>query len=59
MNYHSARRMCALAQGFIEGAAAWYCEAVEVEHLSCVSRGDSGCEFHINWIQSDDRAHAA
>lgn len=59
MNYHSKRRMCALAQGFIEGSAEWWCEEVEVEHLACVDRGDGGCEFQIRWPRADDRANAA
>lgn len=59
MNYHSQRRMCALAQGFVEGAADWWCEEVEVEHLACVDRGDHGCEFQIRWSRADARTHAA
>ena len=59
MKYQSSRRMCALAHGFIEGAASWYCEAVEVEHLACIGKGDRCCEFSIRWIESDDRADAA
>lgn len=59
MNYQSARRMCALAQGFVEGAAAWYCEAVDVEHAACVSHGDPCCEFDIRWTTRLDRARVA
>ena len=58
MSYRSARRMCALAHGFIEGAADYYCEQVELTHLSCVERGDHQCEFHIRWtgLNRSDRA---
>jgi hypothetical protein len=59
MTYRSARRMCALAQGFIEGAAAYYCEEVELEHLACVDDGDAACEFRIQWPDATDRAKAA
>ena len=50
MGYASARRYCALAQGFVEGAAAHYGEAVNFEHARCVERGDSHCEFRIRWL---------
>jgi hypothetical protein len=59
MNYRSSRRMCALAQGFIEGAADLYCEVVEIEHAACISKGDPCCEFNIRWLQGEDRARAA
>lgn len=51
LNYHSSRRMCALAQGFIEGAAAYYCETVDVEHVSCVETGARSCEIAIRWVE--------
>lgn len=57
--YQSPRRMCALAQGFVEGAAAWFCETVEVDHLSCVGDGDACCEFDIRWMETGDHAAAA
>jgi hypothetical protein len=49
MDYRSARRMCALAQGFVEGAAAYYGEAVDFHHDGCVEHGDSHCTFRIAW----------
>lgn len=49
MDYRSSRRMCALAQGFVEGAAAHYGETVEFEHDTCVERGDAHCSFRIRW----------
>lgn len=51
LEYRSTRRMCALAQGFIEGAANYYCEAVDVEHLSCVTSGAASCEIAIRWVE--------
>lgn len=47
MEYESARKLCALAQGFVEGAASHYEEKVEFEHLRCMHRGDASCLFHI------------
>jgi predicted hydrocarbon binding protein len=49
MGYLSPRRLCALAQGFIEGAAAHYGETATVEHLECMHRGDSKCVCHISF----------
>jgi hypothetical protein len=59
MDYHSSRRLCALAQGFVEGAAAYYGEAVVFEHLTCVDAGDQGCSFRIAWIGQSEQSHAA
>ena len=49
MDYRSSRRMCALAQGFVEGAASFYCEEVEFHHVACTSHGAPRCEFEICW----------
>ena len=43
MGYRSPRRLCALAQGFVEGAAIHYGETVEFTHLECMHRGDDKC----------------
>ena len=56
MDYRSSRRMCALAQGFVEGAAAHYGETVEFEHDACVERGDAKCVFKIRWPVAQARA---
>ena len=50
VGYRSENRLCALAHGFIEGSAAYWCEAVEIEHPACVACGDESCEFEIRWI---------
>lgn len=49
MAYTSQRRMCALAQGFTEGAARQFNEVITFEHAACVEKGDSVCVFHIGW----------
>ena len=49
MDYRSSRRRCALAQGFVEGAAAHYGETVDFEHTTCVDHGDEKCSFKIKW----------
>lgn len=49
MHYVSSRNMCALAQGFVEGAAAWYGETVDFQHLACTAHGDARCTFRLVW----------
>jgi hypothetical protein len=49
MDYRSSRRMCALAQGFVEGAARYYGEAVEFRHAACTAAGADRCIFEIRW----------
>ncbi|WP_374275012.1 heme NO-binding domain-containing protein [Brevundimonas sp.] len=49
MDYLSTRNMCALAQGFVEGAAAWFGESVEFQHTSCTQHGAPHCTFQIAW----------
>ena len=58
MDYLSERRMCALAQGFVEGAAAWYGEAVEFEHTTCTAHGAPHCTFSIRWHGADEAVAA-
>lgn len=49
LGYHSPRRLCALAHGFIEGAADHYGETVEVEQSECMHRGDAKCVFQLRF----------
>jgi len=57
MGYDSPRKLCALAQGFIEGAAAHFGEAVSVEHLRCMHRNDPDCLLSIR-VLGPASAHA-
>jgi hypothetical protein len=50
IGYSSARRMCALAEGFTEGAAECFKETVSFEHTACMLRGDPRCIFHLRFI---------
>lgn len=52
LGYRSLRRLCALAEGFIEGAALHYSEGVMYEQLTCMHRGDEQCLFRIALKQS-------
>ena len=47
LGYASARRLCDLAHGFIEGAADYYQEAPVLEHLSCMHHGDAKCLMSV------------
>ena len=49
LGYHSPRKLCALAHGFIEGAADHYGETVDVEQSECMHRGDAKCVFHLRF----------
>lgn len=43
LGYRSTRRLCALAEGFIQGVADRYGEAVTIEQPQCMHRGDDRC----------------
>ena len=43
IGYQSARKMCAFAEGLIEGAAAHFGETVHIEQPECMLRGDERC----------------
>jgi hypothetical protein len=47
MGYRSARRLCALAEGFVLGAADHFGESVGIEQSQCMHRGDDKCVFRI------------
>ncbi|MEZ4363272.1 MAG: heme NO-binding domain-containing protein [Kofleriaceae bacterium] len=49
LTYSSARGLCALAEGFIHGAAAFYEEAAALQQLECMHRGDARCVFDISF----------
>jgi predicted hydrocarbon binding protein len=49
MGYRSPRKLCALAQGFVEGAAAHYGETIQFAHLKCMHRGDDECLMRISF----------
>lgn len=48
MQYHSKRRLCAFAEGLIEGTAVYYREQLMMEHPKCMHRGDPYCELRIS-----------
>lgn len=53
--YHSQRKMCALAVGFIQGIAARYKESIAIDESSCMHRGDLFCSFVIRLLGRDSK----
>ena len=49
MTYYSARRICAFAEGLIQGAADHYGEEVAFEQPQCMNRGDEKCVLRISF----------
>jgi heme-NO-binding protein len=49
MGYASPRRMCAFAEGLIEGAATHYGERVSISQSRCMNRGDEKCMMEIRF----------
>lgn len=48
LGYNSARKLCALAHGFIEGAGDHYHQVVAVDHPRCMHKGDANCLLRIH-----------
>src|SRR5262245_21330283 len=49
VGYQSPRRLCALAEGFIEGAADHYRDTVTLEQTTCMLRGDERCTIQVTF----------
>ena len=49
VGYRSARKLCSLAEGFIDGAAEHFGEHVTIEQPQCMHRGDERCEL-VCWF---------
>jgi hypothetical protein len=47
MEYNSRRKLCAFAEGLIEGAAAHFRQRLEMRQSRCMHRGDDRCTFHV------------
>jgi hypothetical protein len=54
MIYESKRRLCMLAEGFIEGAASHYGEAAAIDQRECMHRGSSRCVLHVTFRKRAD-----
>jgi hypothetical protein len=49
IGYRSARKLCALAEGFIEGTADHFGEGVEIEQSACMHRGADHCLLKVTF----------
>ncbi|MGH2979364.1 MAG: heme NO-binding domain-containing protein [Solirubrobacterales bacterium] len=49
MGYASPRKMCAFAEGLIEGAASHYGEQALIQQPKCMVRGDEKCVLEISF----------
>ena len=51
MEYRSKRKLCALAEGLIEGAANEFGETVNILHSQCMLRGDDHCRLELSFAK--------
>ena len=52
MRYHSERKLCALAEGFVLGAATHFGERAGIEQPECMHRGDADCVLQCTFSPS-------
>jgi hypothetical protein len=50
LTYDSARKLCALAEGFLLGAAHHYRETVDLRHERCMHDGAPTCVIHCRFV---------
>ena len=51
MHYRSKRKLCALAEGMVEGAAEQFGETVHIHHPECMLRGAEHCRLELRFAQ--------
>jgi hypothetical protein len=56
IGYRSQRRLCALAEGMIAGAATHYGERATLTHARCMHDGSDECEIHATFDRGADAA---
>ncbi len=50
MIYKSPRKLCALSEGLIDGAATYFEEDYSLEHSVCMHNGDDHCELKMRFF---------
>lgn len=50
IGYNSPRRLCALAEGFMHGAADYYGQGLEIVQTQCMHHGAGRCTFHVRTL---------
>lgn len=48
MGYSSPRKLCAFAEGLLQGAGEVFGEQVTISQLACMNRGDEQCRLEIS-----------
>ena len=54
MIYTSPRKLCALAEGLIQGSAEHFSERYELEHRICMHAGNDHCELQLTFLGHSD-----
>jgi hypothetical protein len=49
MGYRSQRKLCAFAEGLLEGTAEHFDEQIEIRQPQCMNRGDERCILEIDF----------
>lgn len=49
MFYKSLRKLCALSEGLIDGAASYFSEEYSLEHTICMLKGADHCELKLEF----------
>lgn len=49
LTYRSKRKMCAIAEGLLQGAAKHYHQHIEIDHIKCMHHGHEQCEWNISF----------
>ncbi len=49
MDYRSKRKLCALAEGLVEGAAEYFGETVQIHQPECMLRGAACCRLELRF----------
>jgi Haem-NO-binding len=49
MEYRSKRRLCAFAEGLLQGAGDLYGQTIEIAQTECMNRGDERCLIAIDF----------
>ena len=48
--YKSSRKLCALAEGFMESSAALYGNEMKIQQTECIHEGKERCVFVVEWV---------
>ena len=51
IGYSSSRKLCALAEGFMRGAAEHFHEQADIRQPQCMHEGAASCVFHVRFHQ--------